>query len=67
VDYTAEDVAQRPGWEQITAVQEDNIVTVDADVSSRWGPRLPQFVSVAADALTQPRPSRPADATVDRP
>jgi iron complex transport system substrate-binding protein len=53
VDYTAEDVAQRPGWEQITAVQEDNIVTVDADVASRWGPRLPQFVSVAADALTQ--------------
>ncbi|MGB7450341.1 MAG: ABC transporter substrate-binding protein [Ornithinimicrobium sp.] len=53
VDYTAQDVAQRPGWDEITAVQEGNIVTVDADIASRWGPRLPQFVSSAATALTQ--------------
>lgn len=52
VDYTAEDVAARPGWSEITAVQDGNIVTVNADIASRWGPRLPQFISTAAEALT---------------
>ncbi len=52
VDYTAEDVANRPGWEDITAVREGNIVTVNADIASRWGPRLPEFVNSAAEALS---------------
>ncbi|MGB3829784.1 MAG: helical backbone metal receptor [Ornithinimicrobium sp.] len=52
VDYTAQDVASRPGWEDVTAVREGNIVTVDADIASRWGPRLPEFVRTAADALS---------------
>ncbi|MGB5936562.1 MAG: helical backbone metal receptor [Ornithinimicrobium sp.] len=51
VDYTANDVAARPGWSEITAVQEGNIVTVNADIASRWGPRLPEFITTAADAL----------------
>ncbi|CAN5536561.1 ABC transporter substrate-binding protein [soil metagenome] len=51
VDYTADDVAARPGWGEITAVKEDNIVTVNADIASRWGPRLPQFIETAAQAL----------------
>ena len=53
VSYTAEDVANRPGWSEVAAVQNDNIVTVSADISSRWGPRLPQLVSTLADAMTQ--------------
>lgn len=52
VDYTAEDVAARPGWEDVTAVREGNIVTVDSDIASRWGPRLPEFIDVAADAIS---------------
>lgn len=52
VSYTAEDVAARAGWEEITAVREGNIVTVDADIASRWGPRLPQFISAVAEALS---------------
>ncbi len=52
VDYTAEDVAARPGWEDVSAVREGNIVTVNADIASRWGPRLPEFVNSAADALS---------------
>ncbi len=51
VDYTADDVAERPGWGEITAVQEGTIVTVDADIASRWGPRLPEFMNTAAEAL----------------
>lgn len=52
VGYTAQDVANRPGWQDITAVKEGNIVTVDADIASRWGPRLPQFIDAAAQALS---------------
>ncbi|WP_131106202.1 ABC transporter substrate-binding protein [Ornithinimicrobium sufpigmenti] len=51
VTYTAEDVANRPGWSQIEAVRNGNIVTVDADIASRWGPRLPQLVELVADAM----------------
>ncbi|GAA5160282.1 ABC transporter substrate-binding protein [Ornithinimicrobium tianjinense] len=53
VAYTAEDVAARPGWDEIDAVKNGNIVTVDADIASRWGPRLPQLVASIADALTK--------------
>lgn len=52
VEYTAEDVANRPGWEDVAAVREGNIVTVNADIASRWGPRLPEFVGTAAEALS---------------
>ena len=51
VSYTADDVASRPGWENVSAVKNGNIVTVDADISSRWGPRLPQLIELIADAM----------------
>lgn len=51
VSYSPDDIAARPGWEQISAVRNGNIVVVDADVASRWGPRLPQFVSAVANAM----------------
>lgn len=51
VGYTADDVAARPGWGEITAVVEGAIVMVEADIASRWGPRLPQFVTVVAEAM----------------
>jgi len=51
VGYTADDVAARPGWADIAAVRNGAVVTVDTDISSRWGPRLPQFVAVVAEAM----------------
>ena len=51
VSYTADDVASRPGWENVSAVTNGNVVTVDADISSRWGPRLPQLIESIADAM----------------
>lgn len=51
VGYTAQDVAQRPGWDAIAAVQDDNIVTVNADIASRWGPRLPELIETVAEAM----------------
>ena len=49
--YTAADVAARPGWETVKAVRDGNILVVNADIASRWGPRLPQFVSTVVEAL----------------
>lgn len=51
VTYTAEDVAARPGWDQVAAVQNGRVIVVNADIASRWGPRLPQFISVVAETL----------------
>lgn len=49
--YSPEEVAARPGWETVTAVRDGNILVVNADIASRWGPRLPQFVTAIAEAL----------------
>ncbi len=51
VSYTAADVAARPGWGEVSAVRNGDIVVVDADIASRWGPRLPQFIAAVAAAL----------------
>lgn len=51
VGYTAEDVAARPGWSEVAAVRNGNIVMVSADIASRWGPRFPQFIQAVAEAL----------------
>ena len=52
VAYTVEDVLARPGWGEIAAVKNGNVVVVNADVASRWGPRLPQFIASVAEALS---------------
>ncbi len=49
--YTADDVAARPGWQQVTAVRNGDIAVVNSDTASRWGPRLAQFVEAVSDAL----------------
>jgi len=48
---TAETVASRPGWDQLSAVQNGNIVELDDDVVSRWGPRIVEFIEVAGNAV----------------
>ena len=49
----AETVAQRPGWNALSAVRKGNIVELDSDVASRWGPRIVQFAQAIADALRE--------------
>jgi iron complex transport system substrate-binding protein len=51
VGYTADELAARPGWSEITAVKNGNIVTVNTDIASRWGPRLPQFIEDVTQAV----------------
>ncbi len=36
----AEDFGQRPGWENITAIVENNIYSIDDNLISRYGPRV---------------------------
>lgn len=50
-DETANTVAGRPGWDQIEAVQNGDIVEADDDIASRWGPRTVVFVEQIAESL----------------
>lgn len=44
-------VAGRPGWSGIPAVAHHEIIGLNDDVASRWGPRLPQLVASIAQAV----------------
>ena len=48
---SVETIAARPGWSALSAVRNGNIVEINADISSRWGPRLPEFVEQIAATL----------------
>lgn len=48
---TIETVAQRPGWDQIDAVQNARIYLFDGDMVSRAGPRLAEVLEVMSQAL----------------
>ena len=49
---TPEIVAERPGWDQLTAVREGNVHVVDEDLASRWGPRIVDFMREVAGIMT---------------
>jgi iron complex transport system substrate-binding protein len=44
-------VARRPGWGTIAAVADHHIVALDADIASRWGPRLVDLAAAVETAL----------------
>ncbi|MDP9465365.1 MAG: ABC transporter substrate-binding protein [Actinomycetota bacterium] len=46
-------VAARPGWEALKAVTNGNVVVVDDDLSSRWGPRIVDFVSAVSAVVAK--------------
>jgi iron complex transport system substrate-binding protein len=46
-------VAGRPGWAVIPAVKDHEVIGLNDDVASRWGPRLPQLVAQIAQAVQQ--------------
>lgn len=45
---TPASVAERPGWDQLTAVREDRVHVVDEDLASRWGPRVVELLREVA-------------------
>jgi iron complex transport system substrate-binding protein len=46
-----EAVRGRPGWSGVSALREDGVVAIDDDIASRWGPRIPSFVTSIATAI----------------
>jgi iron complex transport system substrate-binding protein len=48
---TAEQVAARPGWQNVSAVQQGRIVSLDSDLVARPGPRVVDGLEAIAAAL----------------
>lgn len=48
---TPASIGDRPGWSDLTAVQNGSLFEVNDDLASRWGPRLPQFFELVAGAI----------------
>lgn len=49
---SAETVADRPGWDTLSAVRDNRVFEVDADIASRWSPRVVDFARAVSDAVT---------------
>jgi iron complex transport system substrate-binding protein len=50
-------VAARPGWADLTAVTEGNVVELDDDIASRWGPRVVDLLETivqASEGISEP-------------
>jgi iron complex transport system substrate-binding protein len=50
---TAETVRARPGWAGITAVRTGQIVPLDDDIASRWGPRIVDLLRDVVEAVAK--------------
>jgi iron complex transport system substrate-binding protein len=50
---TPESVSKRAGWSQISAVKNNKVFALPADIPSRWGPRLVDFYRAIAKALAK--------------
>lgn len=53
VSYGPDEVAARAGWGEISAVVNGQVIVVNADSASRWGPRLPFFIAEVATAMAE--------------
>jgi len=45
---TAETLAERPGWDNLDAVIGGRVIVLDADIVSRWGPRIIELLARVA-------------------
>jgi iron complex transport system substrate-binding protein len=57
---TPADVRARPGWKEMSAVRDGGIYVVDEDITSRWGPRVVEFVELVGKILAEQDRLRPA-------
>jgi iron complex transport system substrate-binding protein len=47
-----ETVAARDGWADLAAVRNGNVIGLDDDVASRWGPRIVEFIQQVGTAVS---------------
>lgn len=52
-NQSPETVANRPGWDQLTAVKHDGVIPLDDDIASRWGPRVVDYLRTVAEAVAE--------------
>lgn len=50
-DQTAATVADRDGWDSIAAVRNGNVIEMDDDIASRWGPRIVDYLAAIKTAI----------------
>src|SRR5574344_1753105 len=48
---TAGSVQKRPGWKAVSAVLKGHIISINADITARPGPRIAEAVLLLAQAL----------------
>ena len=48
---TPETVAARPGWGEMSAVVNGNVIPMDDDIASRWGPRIAAYIAQVGTAI----------------
>ncbi|MFD6563467.1 ABC transporter substrate-binding protein [Micromonospora profundi] len=49
----ADSVKARSGWAGVTAVKNSQVVALDDDIASRWGPRIVDLLRVVIDAVAK--------------
>jgi iron complex transport system substrate-binding protein len=52
-DVSAASIAARPGWESLDAVKNDDVIEMNDDIASRWGPRIVEYLQIAGEAVAQ--------------
>ena len=50
-EMSAETIAERPGWDALSAVSSGAVVELNDDIASRWGPRIVDHMRAVADAI----------------
>jgi len=56
-DVTPQSITERPGWAELSAVQNDQIHVLDENVASRWGPRVVDLVEALGTAASEATPA----------
>ncbi|MFI6530882.1 ABC transporter substrate-binding protein [Nonomuraea sp. NPDC050547] len=46
-------LAKRPGWKGLSAIKNDQVVLLDDDIASRWGPRVVDLAKAIGDAVNK--------------
>lgn len=50
---SADTVADRPGFAGVAAVQDGNVVELDDDIASRWGPRVVELLELIVESTKE--------------
>ena len=50
---SAATVASRSGWSGLTAVKDGNVIALNDDIASRWGPRITDLLQTVETAIAK--------------